>query len=83
MLDKYEHDRLKEIQNEMEDLLEEAKNLVRRSGDKLECERAKTYWIAYIESAIDGAKSPMLRCTMGDTIIALKPSEDGDEENER
>lgn len=82
MLDKADWERLQEIQEKMNDLLEEAKNLVRMSGDKQEYERAKAYWIAYIDNAIDSAKSPLLPCTMGDTIAALNPGEEDEEDCE-
>ena len=80
MLDKEDWERLKEIRSEMNDLLEEAKNIVRMSGDKHEYERAKAYWLAYAENALDGPKSHLLPCTMGDTINALEPEEYDDEE---
>ncbi len=79
-MDIQDHKRLIEIKEQMEELLEEAKNLVRMSGDKFEYERAKAYWIGYIDNALDGPKSPLLMCTIGDTIQALEPEEMGDDD---
>lgn len=69
-MDRADWERLKEIQDTMGELLEEAKNIV-RLADKHEYERAKAYWATYIENAIDARRSPLLPCTMGDTIFAL------------
>lgn len=74
--------RLEEIQDKIGDLLEEAKDLVRMSGNRFEYERAKGYWIAYIDNAIDQPKSPLLPCTMGDTLVALKPQGIDDDEDD-
>ncbi len=82
MLDQPDYERLIAIQKEMQDLLEEAKNLVRLSGDKHEYERAKAYWLGYIENALEDAKSPFLMCTMGDTIDALDPGDESDDDED-
>lgn len=84
-LDETDYDRLVAIQEQMQELTEEAKNLVRMSGNKFEYERAKAYWLGYLDSALDGPKSPLLMVTMGDTLAALKPEgvvEDDEEEIE-
>lgn len=74
--------RLKEIQEELGDLFMEAKRLIQMSGDKHEYDRASGYWLAYLDNAIDQPKSPLLPCTMGDTLAALKPSDIEDEDEE-
>lgn len=81
-LDQVDYERLVEIQKEMQSLVEEAKNLVRMSGNRPEYDRAKAYWLTYIENALDDAKSPLMMCTMGDTIRALEPEEEMDEDDE-
>lgn len=80
-MDRSDWERLKEIQDTMGDLLEEAKNIV-RLADKHEYERCKAYWATYIENAIDGRRSPLLPCTMGDTIFALNNGQFADEMDE-
>lgn len=80
-LDREDWERLQEIHAEMNDLLEEAKNLVRLSGNRFEYERATAYWIAYVDNALAGPRFPLLACTMGDTIRALEP-EETDEDDE-
>jgi hypothetical protein len=52
------------------------------SGNKFEYERAKSYWISYIDNALDDRGSPLLSCTIGDTISALEPYEDDEEDDE-
>lgn len=79
MMDHEDHERLVSIQKEMISLIEEASNLVRRA-DKHEYERAKAYWIAHIECALE--KVNPYDKTMEDTIRALEPSEEEEEEYE-
>jgi len=74
-------ERLKQIREEMRDLLEEAKNLVRRSGDRHQSERANSYWIPGIDNYIAGS-SRFGGCNMDDTIKALEPEDDEDQELE-
>ena len=78
-MDIEDHQRLVEIRQEMMDLIEEASNLVRQA-DKHEYERAKAYWIAHIECALE--KINPYDKTMEDTIRALEPCEEEEEEEE-
>jgi len=74
-LNREEWERLEEIRNEMNDLLEQAEYLVHKSGQKFELERARAYWIAGMENYLgEGALSSRLSgCSMEDTIKALEP----------
>jgi len=76
-LNREEWERLEEIRNEMNDLLEQAEYLVRKSGQKFELERARAYWIAGMENYLgEGRLSSQLSgCSMEDTIKALEPYE--------
>lgn len=73
-LQKSDIKRLKEIKDQMLELLEEAHGLVKHSGDKFQAERAKAYWHPHIQMALtndhwylgkDGA-------TLEDAINALE-----------
>lgn len=46
-------ERLKEIKEEFENLLSEAKNIVRENATAFQYERAKAYWIGPIECALE------------------------------
>ncbi|MHC4464217.1 MAG: hypothetical protein ACYS30_22735 [Planctomycetota bacterium] len=65
--------RLEEIQNEMLELLREAKSLIRRSGDSRTFERARSYWLAHVEMALTKEHGYMggSMVTMQDTIEEL------------
>lgn len=77
-----EWDRLQEIQEEMQELREEAKHIVLRSENYLAYERARAYWLSYLENALDEANSPLMPCTMGDTLLALEPDMSDEEDDE-
>lgn len=68
--------RLEEIQQEMMELLEEARNLVRGTREQ---QRAESYWLGHIETSLTNNSRYMGRsmCTMEDTVNAL-----GDEGNQ-
>lgn len=70
-------DRLEEIKETILDLLIEAEDIVRR-GDRMTYQRAKSYWLPHIETAIQKEHGYLGGSifTMEDTIKALK------EENE-
>ncbi len=72
-MDREDWERLKKIQDELRGLLKEAKNLIRLSGNRMEYERAKAYWLAHIEFAVDKVNPYDL--TMEDTIKALEPEQ--------
>jgi hypothetical protein len=78
---KSEVDRLREIQEEMSELLDEAKRLVQQSGDRFQIDRMKAYWHPHIQMALsddhmyvgkDGA-------TLEDCIESLEFEEDEEE----
>lgn len=85
MITQEDIDRLREINEEMFDLLEESQNLIRRSGCKFEYERARAYWIGHIDSALGGRNFLPDRATMKETIDSIEatlPSDDGSEDEE-
>lgn len=47
-------ERLSEIRSQMGDLLEEAKNLLRREAPEDVFNRAKAYWIGHIDTGLGG-----------------------------
>jgi len=53
-MNKEDVERLEDIRAEMMDLLDEAKNIIRQSGNKSVYERAKAYWIGHIDSGLGG-----------------------------
>jgi len=67
-------DRLEEIKDEIDGLINEAAGLLRGTG--IIESRAKAYWLAWIESMLSGRET----CTMQDTINELR--EDAGEEDE-
>lgn len=75
-------ERLQEIKDEMKDLLEEAKNIVRRNADSFAYNRAKSYWIAQISMALDDDHDYVgnAGCNMQETIDAFDEDNDEDEE---
>lgn len=81
MLDQSDWERLCNIREEMNDLLEEAKNLVRLSGEKFEYNRAKAYWLTGMENYLgEGAwANQMSGCSMEETINSLEPCDEDDE----
>lgn len=69
--------RLEEIREEMHDLLGEAKSLLREVGGMTE-QRARAYWIAHIETALDEENDYLCHsmCTMQSTIEELTDDDD-------
>jgi hypothetical protein len=84
MLSPENFSRLQEIHDELRDLLEEAKNIVRRGEDENEYERAKATWIGNIDTALDkdGDFLTGPTRTMQDTIDHLEPDEEDGEYEE-
>jgi len=82
MLDRSDWERLNDIRDEMNDLLEEAKNLVRLSGDKFAYDRAKAYWLGGMENYLGEGKlsSQLSGCSMEETINSLEPCDEDDDE---
>jgi len=80
MMDKADHDRLKEIRSEMMNLLEEASNLVRQHGGRSTYERAKAYWIGNIDTGLGGgAYVDTYSYTMEKTIKELSPNDEDED----
>lgn len=74
MLDKEDYDRLVDIRVEMMDLLEEAKNIIRMSGNRSVYERAKSYWIGHVDAGLgEGNYVDTYEYTMAKTIAELDP----------
>ena len=73
--------RLEEIKDEIKDLLEESRRIIHFNGNKLDWERAKSYWFAHIQCALDKNNDYLgsSMFTMQDTIDSLS-DEDEDEE---
>ncbi len=76
-------ERLKEIQEEMLSLLEEAKHIVHREtgATSYSSARMKSYWYAQIKTALVNESEFISRsmCSMEDTINELDEDEDEDE----
>lgn len=49
-------ERLAEVRKEMIDLAEEAKNLIRVNGERIDLERAKAYYLGSILAALDNGE---------------------------
>lgn len=75
-MQKYDFDRLVEIQSEMLELLQEAKQLLRNEG--FAYEQAKAYWLAHIEMGLTNDSSYVGKsmCSMEDTINLVNPGDD-------
>lgn len=82
MINKTDHDRLKEIREEMMDLLREAVSII-RVADKHIYDRSKAYWIGNIDIGLgDGDYIDAYQFTMDKAIKELDPGEEDNEENE-
>lgn len=82
-MDKIDHDRLKEIREEMMNLLDEATTLIRQTGDRFVLERAKAYWIGSIDQGLgEGNYVDTYYHTMKKTIDELDPGDEEDEDLE-
>lgn len=57
--------RFEEIIKEMEDLLEDAKNIMRRNADSFHNDRANAYWIGSIDNALSATGG---NCDMLETL---------------
>lgn len=82
MTDKQIANRLMEIKNDIKDQIEEAKSLL-RSVKTITKERAKSYWISQIETALDNDHNWLggSMCTMDDTINELDCEEEDENED--
>lgn len=77
------HERLVEIQNEMLELLDEAKQILRHE-DGLVYDRAKAYWLAHVEMGLTNSHSYLGKTTvsMEDTIKECQPVDEEESEDE-
>lgn len=62
-------ERLREIQGEIDGLVNEADRLIREHGSEMSHSRAKSYWLAHILGALKGRGSMV---TAEDTINELE-----------
>lgn len=83
-MDKADHERLTDIRNDMVDLLEEAKNLIRKDANKSIYERAKATWIGDIDVGLGGGNFMDNHAhTFEKTLNELDPGdEDEDDDND-
>ena len=78
-----EIDRLNEIKDQMQSLMDEVDSIMRFNSPRHVYERAKAYWLGHIFSALDDANSFLpLPETMEQTIGNLEAEEDEDDEDE-
>ena len=75
-------DELREIQVQMLECLEQAKTLIRQSGQEMTLQRAESYWLAHTRIALtnDHADLGGSMCSMEDTIAEIEGAEDDDED---
>ena len=76
-MDAEDLERLAEIKDEIEELLDEARGII-RSGDEGAYERALVYWLAHIRTALDNDHEYLggSMVTMQDTIDELSGADD-------
>lgn len=84
MENKWISERLTQIQIEMNKLLDESIKLVRRSGDRLEYERALAYWHPQIQMALNNEHNYVGSSghTLEQTIASLSTDEEDEEEED-
>lgn len=77
-------ERILEITEEMQDLLQEAMNLVRENGTDLDWARARSYWYGHIQIALGGDHGYLgsSMCSMTDTAEELMEEEEPEEEED-
>ncbi|MGH1515543.1 hypothetical protein [Ralstonia solanacearum] len=75
---------LNDIQQQMLDLIENARGLLKAGGFGSALDRAEDYWIAHITMAISDDHGYLGRsgCTLQDTIEEIESGEDEDEEED-
>ena len=73
-------ERLREIQGEIDGLVNEAERLIRESGSDMAYSRAKSYWIGHILGALTGRGS-MVTCE--DTINEMEEEIESEQEEEK
>ena len=74
------YERMEEIIEEIRDLNNEAYDIVRKNLTQFNAERARAYWHATIETAIDGAIFG--NCDMRESLEKLSEEEEEEEEEE-
>jgi hypothetical protein len=77
----YNFERLTEIREQMMELLEEAKNIIRQDAPRHTYERAKAYWIGHIDTALGGGNYvDTYDVTFEKTLNEIPVESDEDEE---
>jgi hypothetical protein len=80
-MEKYNYDRLTEIREQMVDLLEEAKNIIRLDAPRHVYDRAKAYWIGHIDVALgDGNYVDTYDVTFAKTLNEIDVETDEDKD---
>ena len=76
-------DELREIQVQMLECLEQAKALIKQSGQEMTLQRAESYWLAHARIALtnDHAYLGGSMCSMEDTIAEIEESAEDDDED--
>ena len=76
-------ERLRDIQSEMQSLLEEADRLIRQNGSKMTYARAKSYWLAHVEMGLSNNHGFVggSGCSMDHTIEEMDASGSNDEQD--
>lgn len=75
-------DELREIQMQMIECLEQAKTLIKQSGQEMTLQRAESYWLAHTRIALtnDHAYLGGSMCSMEDTIAEIEGAAEDDED---
>ena len=76
-------DELREIQAQMLECLEQAKTLIKQSGQEMTLQRAESYWLAHTRIALtnDHADLGGSMCSMEDTITEIEEADEDDDED--
>ncbi|MDP2430751.1 MAG: hypothetical protein Q8O33_01830, partial [Pseudomonadota bacterium] len=76
-------DELREIQAQMLECLDQAKRLIKQSGQDITLQRAEAYWLAHAKIALtnDHAYLGGSMCSMEDTIAEIEGAAEDDDED--
>jgi hypothetical protein len=76
-------DELREIQMQMLECLEQAKTLIKQSGQEMTLQRAESYWLAHTKIALTNDHSYLggSMCSMEDTIAEIEEATEDDDED--
>jgi len=75
-------DELREIQMQMLECLEQAKALIKQSGQEMTLQRAESYWLAHAKMALTNDHGYLggSMCSMEDTIAEIEAATEDDED---